>query len=178
VDLLPPDDTTVPTADLVVLALDPAAPAPAGASFYVANATTTVRTLRHPDATSTLYLELRFVPGALASLNGTPLGADDSVLVTVTPLAGEYGFTVSPSGLVFTDGLAPTAVFSFGRYADPSVADGLFASREAYVDALDVWAEVGFDAWTVAPGSGPDGVDEVRASVEAAGRYWLAAVPQ
>jgi hypothetical protein len=178
VDLLPPDDTTVPTADLVVLALDPAAPAPAGASFYVANATTTTRTLRHPDATSTLYLELRFAPGALASLDGTALGPDDSVLVTVTPLAGAYGFTLSPDGLVFTEGLAPTAVFSFGRYADPSVADGLFASREAYVDALDVWAEVGFDAWAVAPGSGPGGVDEVRGSTEVAGRYWLAAVPQ
>ena len=177
-DLLPPDQTTVATADLVVLGLAPEAPAPATASFYVLNGATTVRTLRHADAFSTLYLELRFDPGALASLNGTPLASTDSVLITVTPLTGEYGFTLSPAGVAFTEGFLPTAVFSFGRYADPSVADGLFASREGYVAALEVWREVGFDEWAVAAGSGPAGVDEVRASIEAGGRFWLAAALQ
>jgi hypothetical protein len=177
-DLLPPDETTVATADLVVLGLAAEAPQPASASFYVLNGATTVRTLRHADAFSTLYLELRFDPGALASLNGTLLSSADSVLITVTPLSREYGFTLAPAGLVFTEGFTPTAAFSFGRYADPSVADGLFASREGYVAALEVWRETGFDEWAVAAGSGPGGVDEVRASIEAGGRYWLAAALQ
>lgn len=177
-DLLPPDQTTVATADLVVLGLAPAAPAPAAAAFYVSNARTTVRALRHADAFSTLYLELEFAPGALASLNGAPLGSGDSVLVTVTPLPDAYGFTIAPAGLAFTPALAPTVVFSFARYADPSVADGLFDSRDAYVGALDVWGEVGFDEWAVAAGSGPAGVDEIRATLETAGRYWVAAVPR
>jgi hypothetical protein len=168
----------VPGADLVVLGLAPTAPAPAPAVFYVSNARTTIRAVRHPDAFNTLYLELQFEPGALASLDGAPLGAGDSVLITVTPLAGAYGFTLSPAGLVFAEGAAPAALFAYARYADPSVADGVFASREAYVNALDVWAEVGSDRWDVASGSGPAGVDEVRASIEAAGRYRLAAVPQ
>jgi hypothetical protein len=160
----------------VVLGLASAAPAPAPATFWVSNARTTVRTLRHADAFNTLYLELTFAPGALASLNGGALASDDSVLVTVTPLPGEYGFTLAPSGLVFTSGLAPAAVVSYGRYADPSVADGLFGSRDAYLNALDIWREVEFDRWAVARGSGPAGVDERQARLDAAGRYWLAAV--
>lgn len=177
VDVTSPGNTTVATSDLVVLALDPAAPTPPAASFYVGNAGSTVRTLRHADAFNTLYLELRFAAGGLVSLNGQPLGAGDSVLVTVTPLAGGYGFTLAPAGLVFASGAAPTALFSFGRYADAGVADGIFASRDAFVAALDVWAEVGVERWSVAAGSGSAGIDEIRATVAAPGRYWLAAVP-
>jgi hypothetical protein len=178
VDVTVPNDTPVTTRDLVVLGLDAGAPAPAGASFWVTNAGATVRTLRHPDAFNTLYLELRFAAGGLASLDGQPLGSGDSVLVSITPLSGGYGFTLGPAGLAFAGDALPTALFSFGRYADPSVADGLFPTSEAYVGALEVWRETGSDRWSVARGSSVAGIDEIRATVEAPGRYWLAAVPQ
>jgi hypothetical protein len=134
-----------------------------------------VRTLRHPDQFNTLYLELRFPAGALASLNGQLLAAEDSVEVTVQALPGGYGFTLSPSGLVFSDS-PPTALFSFGRYADPSAALAVFPDREAYLAALDIWSEVGVDRWATARGSGPAGIDEVRATAEAPGRFRLAAI--
>lgn len=177
VDVTLPNDTTVATADLVVLPLDAAAPPVQAASFYVTNAGAAVRTLRHADAFNTLYLELRFAAGGLASLDGQPIGPDDSVLVSVTPLAGAYGFTLGPAGLGFTPGSRPTALLSFGRYGDPGIADGLFASREAYVAALDIWAEVGVERWSVARNSASTGIDEVRATLEAPGRFRLAAVP-
>jgi hypothetical protein len=177
VDVTLPEDATVSTADLVVLPLDAAAPPPQPASFYVTNAAAAVRTLRHPDAFNTLYLELRFAAGGIASLNGQPVGPADSVLVTVTPLAAGYGFTLAPAGLTFTPGIQPTALLSFGRYGDASMADGLFTSRDAYVAALDIWTEVGVERWSVARNSVATGIDEVRATVEAPGRFRLAAVP-
>lgn len=172
-----PGDATVPTADLVVLDLQTTAPAPAAATFTVPNDRATVQTIRHPDPFNTLYLELRFPAGALQALNGAPLGAGDSVEVTVQPLAGGYGFTLSPSGLTFT-GSAPTALLSFGRYADASAGAAAFGDTDAYLAALELWTEVGLGRWAVARGSGPAGVDEVRASMDAPGSYLLAAVPR
>jgi len=175
-DVTPPTDSSVPTSDLVVLGLAPSAPQPAPASFYVSNARSAVRTLRHADGFNTLYLELRFPPAGLASLDGVPLSLTDSVLMTVEPLEGGYGFTLSPSGLAFTQGSVPTALFSFARYADPSVADGVFPDRATYLAALEVWSETGVGRWTVARASGSAGVDEISAAVDAPGRHWLAAV--
>lgn len=170
-----PGNPTVPTADLVVLALDAAAPAPGSTTFFVPNGRSTVRTLRHPDQFNTLYLELRFPAGALAALNGQPLAPDDSVEVTVQPLVGGYGFTLSPSGLSFSGNL-PTALFSFGRYADPTAGTAAFPDRETYLTALDIWRELSVDRWAIAGGSGPAGIDEVRATLDAPGRFRLAAV--
>jgi hypothetical protein len=165
----------VATADLVVLGLASTAPPPAPAVFYVSNAHAVTRTLRHADGFNTLYLELRFPPAGLSSLDGQPLTLDDSVLVTVEPLDGGYGFTLSPSGLVFTLGAVPTALFSFARYADPSVADGIFPDRQTYLAALDIWSETSPGRWTVARASGSAGADEISAAVDAPGRHWLAA---
>jgi hypothetical protein len=169
---------TVTEADLLVLAQEAGAPAPAAAGFWVANGTARVRALRHPDAFNTLYLELSFPAGSLADLDGDPLGPEDSVWVTIEPLAGAYGLTLSPAGLTFAAGARPTARFAFARYADPSVADGepAFADRDAYLTALDLWREVGIDRWEVAAGSGSAGVDQIAAALDAGGRYWLAAV--
>lgn len=176
-DLGLPGDETVPTADLVVLDLQGTAPAPPSVTFTVPNDRATVRAIRHPDAFNTLYLELRFPAGALGALGGVTLTADDSVEVTVQPLAGGYGFTLSPAGLTFT-GSAPTALLSFGRYADPSAGAGAFGDTDTYLAALELWTEVGLGRWAVAPGSGPGGVDEVRASVPAPGSYVVAAARQ
>lgn len=170
-----PGDQTVPTADLVVLDLQAAAPAPAAVTFMVPNDRATVRSLRHPDPFNTLYLELRFPAGSLASLHGTALAAGDSVEITVQPLAGGYGFTLSPAGVAFTAD-APTALLSFGRYADPSGGAAAFGDTDTYLAALELWTEAGLGRWAVARGSGPAGVDEVRASVDAPGSFLVAAV--
>lgn len=174
-DLVPPEDETAATSDLVVLALAPAAPAASGTTFWVSNQRATTASLYHADAQSNLYLRLQFPAASLRSLDGVTLGPDDSVAVTVQPRSGGYGFTMEPEGLVFADANRPTALFAFGRYGDPTVADGIFADQTTYLRALDAWAEVGFDRWAVAPGSGPAGVDEIRGSLEAAGRVVLAA---
>jgi len=173
-DLGLPGDETVATADLMVLDLQTSAPTPSAATFVVPNDRASVRTIRHPDAFNTLYLELRFPAGALASLNGVAVGPADSVEITVQPRPGGYGFTLSPSGLVFTAN-RPTALLSFGRYADPADGAAVFGGTDTYLAALELWAEVRIDRWAVAPGSGPAGVDEVRASVDAPGEYLLAA---
>ena len=174
-DLVPPVDSTVATSDLVVLALAPAAPAAPGTTFWVSNQRAVTASLYHADAQSNLYLRLQFPAGSLNSLDGVSLGPDDSVQVVIQPRSGGYGFTMGPDGLTFAAGSRPTALFSYGRYGDPSVADGVFADRATYLRDLEAWAEVGFDRWAVAPGSGPAGVDEIRASLEAAGHVVLAA---
>jgi hypothetical protein len=163
--------------DLIVLGLSSSAPAVATTTFWVSNDGAVVHTLRHADAQNTLYLQISFPAGCLESLAGQPLGLSDSVQITVEPLSNGYGFTLSPSGLVFTSGNAPTVLLSYGRYADASVASGdpSYATVSDYLDALDVWQEVGFDSWSVAPRSGPAGTDEERATADTPGRYRLAA---
>jgi hypothetical protein len=176
-DIGVPTDTTVPTSDLVVLPLAASAPAPFPLTFYAYNGKPVVQTIRHADAFNTVYLELQFPAGCLSSLNGTPLSVTDSLLVTVQPRSDGYGFTLSPSGLVFTLGSTPSVTFSFGRYADASVADTVpgFANRQAYLSALDVWQEVTIGRWRIARGSSPSGVDEIGAAVDAPGEFVLAA---
>ncbi len=173
----PPGDTTVPTSDLVVLPLAANAPTPLPVTFYAYNGKPVFQTIRHADAFSTPYIELQFPAGCLSSLNGTPLSVTDSLLVTVEPRPDGYGFTLSPSGLVFTLGGTPSVTFSFARYADPSVADTIasFADRQAYLAALDVWQEVTLGRWRIARGSSPAGVDEIGAAIDAPGEFVLAA---
>jgi hypothetical protein len=172
-----PGNTTVSGSDLIVLGLSSSAPTVATTTFWISNDASVVHTLRHADAQNTLYLRISFPAGCIESLNGQPLGPSDSVQVTVEPLSSGYGFTLSPSGLVFTGSNPPTALLSYGRYADASVASGdpAYPTVSDYLDALDVWQEVGFDSWSIAPGSGPAGTDEERATTDTPGRYRLAA---
>lgn len=167
----------MPTADLVALPVVSGTPQATPATFWVSNRTPVVRALRHPDAFNTLYLEFRFPAGCLSSLNGQPLTTDDSVLVTVSPRPGGYGFTLSPNGLVFTLASTPSVVVSYGRYADPSVADGVptYPDRASYLAALEIWEEVTVDRWRVARGSSVTGVDELSAAVDAPGAFLVAA---
>jgi hypothetical protein len=102
---------------------------PASVSFYVANSRAELRRLLHPDAFNSLYLQVEFPTNALASLSGTPLGPDDSVLVTLEPEPDGYGVTLRPSGLQFTSGRGPTASFVYAAYGDLSVAGDLGERR-------------------------------------------------
>lgn len=177
-DVSGPGGGTVATSDLIVLGVQSAAPGVAAQQVRVSNAGPTSIILRHADASLTPYAEVDFPPGALSSLNGTRLFDTSSVLVTVTPSAGGYGVTISPSGLEFTLSVVPTVTFFFARYADPSVAanDPTYPDATSYVAALDVWSEISVDQWRVANGSGAVGSDEVSAAIDAPGTYVLAAV--
>ena len=97
----------------------------------------------------------------MESLAGQSLGQGELASVTTAPTSGLYGFTLSPSSLILTDGCGSTAKFSFGRYADLSVADGssTYLDRAAYAAALELWRETGPDRWVIVPQSGPSGND-------------------
>jgi hypothetical protein len=166
----------VPTADLLPLGLQPAAALPASQAFWVANGQVTVRALRHGDQFNTLYAEVRFPAGSLASLNGAPLGPADSAQVTVTPTAGGYGLTLGPSGLAFAANAGPTVTFSYARYADVSVVQGsAYESVAAYTAALDVWEEATIGRWRRARASALLGGDQISAAIDAPSRVMVAA---
>jgi len=178
-DLQFPGGEVLNGADLIMLPQQAGAPTPSAATFYVVNSRAVARTLRHPDNVLTVFADLEFPSGSLASLDGTTLGPDDSVRVTVTPDAGRYGLTLSPTGLLFSSGVGPTLTLSYARYGD--ISAGLASSRypdaPAYAAALDVWREVGLDRWSVAASSGGTGSDGVTARMNGGGRY-VAAAPR
>lgn len=165
------------TDDLLILAMQDEAPQPVSASFWVYNSCQTVRRLVHPSAELIPFLELTFPAGSLAELNGSALANDDSTLVTVDPWPGQYGITLSPSGLSFTASAAPTAKFFFGFYADATVADqsNRYATYADYAAALEIWRETTLALWQVAENSGSAGIDAVSATTVATGEYVLAA---
>jgi hypothetical protein len=137
----------------------------------------TVRELNHADAQLNPYLEISFPPGCLSSLNGAQLSVDDSVQVTVSALAGEYGLTLSPSGLEFTLE-TPTVTFFYGRYADLASVIGnepSFPDQNAYLDALEIWEEAALGQWRRARSSSPAGVDAIGSSLDAPGELLVAA---
>lgn len=176
-DLGGPIEETLPTGELVILRLQNAAPAPTGQTFFVSNARAVTRNLLHPDAANTLYLRIEFPVGSLDAIGGTPLGPTDSVEVTVAPRPNQYGFTISPSGLVFSTGALPRAILDYAVYGDRSVADGVptYADRDAYSAALDLWTEISPGQWRRTPSSTPLGVDAVEGRAEGAGNYVVAA---
>lgn len=168
---------TLPTADLLVLRIQGSAPSPGSLTFYVSNARPTVRRLVHNDGFNTLYVEVAFPSGALASLSGTPLGAADSAQVTLSPRSGQYGVTLSPAALTFVSGREPEATFSYAVYGDASVADGsaTYAMRLDYLRALRLWHEISPGLWQRVSGSGAGGTDEVRGLLREHGTFVVAA---
>lgn len=170
-------DVTLSTSELLILPLQPAAPAVSDQSFYVVNSRLTVRQLRHSDAFNTLYVELRFPPQTLASLNQQPVSAQDSVLVTVQPLPGRYGLTLSPQGLEFNSDAAPSVTVSFARYGDLSVADGsaTYETPLQYANALELWFEITPGRWQAVRASGATPSDAVVGPLDTPGNYVLAA---
>jgi hypothetical protein len=176
-DATVPTETTLSTSELLFLPLEAAAPNPATTSFYVSNARTVAQRVLHPDAFNSLFVEVRFPAGAVAALNGVPVGPADSVLVTVEPVAGAFGLTLRPAGLDFAPGGAPTITFSFAAYGDLSVADvsPTYATRLDYAEALALWEDAGIDRWDRVSGSAFTGSDAVSGRLPEPGTYRVAA---
>jgi hypothetical protein len=178
-DLQIPGGDQLTGADLIVLPLQAGTPAPGVVTFYAVNSRTVARTLRHPDNVLTVFAEVEFPTGSLASLDGVTLGPGDSVQVTVAPDPGVYGINVSPSGLAFSAAARPSVTFSYARYGDATagLASSRYSTAADYAAALDVWREVGLDLWSVATGSAATGGDGVTARMSGAGGY-VAAAPR
>lgn len=176
-DLTVPGEVLLSTDDLLILPFQAGTPQPETASFWVYNSRQTVHIVVHPDQFNNPYLELTFPVGSLASFNGKTLLDNDSVLVTVTPWNGRYGFTLSPNDLEFRLDATPTAKIRFAVYADASIADqsAKYASPAEYAAALDIWQEITVATWQVAGNSAPTSSDAVMASLEISGEYVLAA---
>ena len=176
-DLALPSDNMLSIADLLILSQQANAPAPASRSFWVSNSRLSVERFNHPDAFNTLYLELTFPAHSLISIGGVPLTDSDSIYVTVGPRPGSYGFTLSPSDIVFSSTASPSATFSFSVYGDASAGStsATYTSTAEFVAALDIWREVSVDRWQVAPGSRSPGIDTFIATVESSGQFLLAA---
>lgn len=168
--------TSLSTSDLIILRQQAGAPSPGSATFYVSNARQVARSLRHSDGSLTLFAELQFPAGSLASLDGAPLGSNDSVRVTVDAEPGIYGLRISPPGLRFSVSARPSLRFSYARYGDLSVAAGSsrYPNPDAYAGALEIWREVGLERWSSAGGAGNPGTD-IRSSIAESGHYVVAA---
>ncbi len=176
-DLVDPQSPILASSELLILPLQASAPALAAAIFSVSNTDATVSIIVHDDQFNTPFLTLEFPAGCVESVAGQSLGQGESASVTAAPTSGQYGFTLSPSSLILTDGCGSTAKFSFGRYADLGVADGssTYLDRAAYAAALELWRETGADRWEIVPQSGPSGNDAIEGNMEASGSYVLAA---
>ncbi len=174
-DVVDPQSPILASSELLILPLQTSAPA--AATFGVSNMNVTVRVIVHDDQFNTPFLTLKFPASCVESVAGQSLGQGESASVTAAPTSGLHGFTLSPSSLILTDGCGSTAEFSFGRYADLSVADGssTYLDRAAYAAALELWRETGPDRWEIVPQSGPSGNDAIEGNMEASGSYVLAA---
>ncbi len=171
------DDQSLSTAELLILGLQAAGQPVTPGTAFVKNGTETFVRAIHDDQFRTLYLEVRFPPGSLASLDGLTLGLTDSVRLVLEPELDVYGATVSPAGLTFTAGALPSATFAFASYGDLSVADGSsrYATRSAYANALALWHERTPGRWERVSGSGFTGNDAVSGLLPRPGTYVVAA---
>ena len=166
---------SLPTEELLMLPLGSSAPAPAGVSFYLSNAHATTRNLIHNDGFNTLFARLQVPAGVLSTLDGAPLGANDSVLVTLSADPGVYGLRLAPDGLRFATLGGVTLTFSYVRYGDLTAATGSrYADQTAYANALDVWRETSLDRWVPGGGSGA-ALNDITTSLSQTGHYVVAA---
>lgn len=154
------------------------APAVPASSFFAHNSRLTTERLLHSDPANTLFMQLNVPAGTLSSLNGVPLTLQDSVLLTVQPTAGIYGFTLSPSGLAFTLGEVPTARVSFAVYGDFTVVNDSpsYESAGQYAAALQFWFEVTPGRWRPVTSSRLSGADAVEGPIDQPGIYVVAAL--
>lgn len=145
-------DSTGPTgvarSDLLGLPRTDSAPPPI-AVLSVKNNQIQSFDVRHSDSTTTLFATFTFTPRSIVRAGGVLVCDTCTVVVTVTPTAGVYGFTIGPATLVFSGSNTPTVRLSWGVYGDLSVwsTSPRYASAAAYGQALELWYERTPGAW-------------------------------
>jgi hypothetical protein len=168
----------VPLSALLALPRNDATFAPTSPiTFSVRNNLLSTFTIRHPDASSTLFATFTFAPHSIVSVNNVVLADTSTVLVTVTLAPGQYGFTVSPANMVFNIAGEPTVTVAYGAYGDLSVytQTSTYPSAAAYEQALNLWRENTPDHWLLGRNSGHVNPDTVASALETPGRYLIAA---
>jgi hypothetical protein len=167
-----------PRSALLALArADAAAPAPAVTTIPVRYDQSRTARIAHPDAGTTLFVELFFPSQSILHANGQPVCDTCTVTVTVTATAGVYGFTLSPANLIFNASSTPTVTFGHGTYGDLSVHDSStrYATEQSFDQALAVYYEASPNLWRRGRNSTRTGPGTVASGIDTPGAHMLAA---
>jgi hypothetical protein len=169
--------TGTPRDALLVLPRTDTAPPPARV-FAVRNDRLETFRIEHGDAAGTLFAEFRFTPRSIVRANGLLVCDTCTVLVTVTPLPGLYGFTVGPTHLVFNAAGSPTVSVFYGTYGDLSVHDSSarYPTAADYSAALAVWYERSGGQWDEERNSAHQSATVMASAIDAPATHLLAAL--
>ncbi|HEX9280100.1 MAG TPA: hypothetical protein VF890_05605 [Gemmatimonadales bacterium] len=173
-----PADRGVPLSALLVLPrLDTDSAPPSAVGFLYHNTLLNTFSIRHSDASNTLFASYSFASHSIVSVNNIILADTSTVIVTVTLTSDIYGFTVSPAGMIFNSAGEPVVTVAYGKYGDFSVYNqsSKYTSAVAYEQALGLWRELSPDHWVLGRNSGHAGADTVASALESPGRYVIAA---
>lgn len=156
-------------------------PAPAPGATQVAVRRDQVQTVDivHPDAGTTLFAQITFPPNSILFHRlGQPVCDTCTVNVTITTTPGVYGFTITPSTLIFNLAGTPTVTFEYGTYGDLSIYDSSsrYPTPESYQAALAMWYEPNPGEWRRSRNSTQVSATRVSAGLEIAGSYLIAAI--
>ena len=171
---------TTPRAALLVLGrVDNPAPAPAATQVTVRRDQLQTVDIVHPDAGTTLFAQITFPPNSILFHRvGQPVCDTCSVNVTITTTPGVYGFTITPSTLIFNLAGTPTVTFEYGMYGDLSIYDSSsrYPNPAAYQAALELWYEPNPGQWRRSRNSLPGTATTVSAGLDQATSYLIAAI--
>lgn len=147
-------------------------------TFAVRNNQLQTFRFEHTDGMATLFAEFRFTPHSIVQANGLLVCDTCTVFVTVTPLPGQYGFTVGPDHLVFSSSGSPTVRISYGAYGDLSVHDSTtrYPTPADYSAALAIWYERAPDRWQEERNSAHESGTVVASALDAPVTHLLAAL--
>ena len=175
-----PGAVSQPRSALLALArVDGTAPVPGVTQVAVRRNETQTVDIVHPDAGPTLFAEITFPPNSiLFRAIGQPVCDTCTVNVTITTTPGVYGFTVTPSTLIFNLAGTPTVTFEYGTYGDLSIHDSTsrYPTPESYEAALALWYEPNPGEWRRGRNSTQVGPTSVASGLEVTGSYLIAAV--
>jgi hypothetical protein len=175
------------TALLALARADSAAPAPSSTVVQVKNNQTSNARITHTDSAQTLFLDFTFPAGTLLQSSGRAVCDTCTVVISIQPTNGVYGFRLGPSDIVFRSSVPPTVTVHFSRYANFSVRDSslLYPTDQAFDQALRLWYEsTGTPAfpsnpppvvWRVSRNSEHITAGMVAGTVDAPGEHLLAA---
>jgi hypothetical protein len=168
-----------PRTALLALARVDSTFAPAATSvFPVKNNVLGTFLIRHRDPAQTLFAEFTFPARSITHVNGLLVCDTCTVLVSVALTPGTYGFTVSPSTLIFRLSSTPTVRLTYGQYGDLSVFDSSarYATAAEFDQALELWYERETDAWVASRNSTHPAAMTIRSAVDQPGAHLIAAL--
>ena len=176
----PGPGNSTPRAALLALArADTPAPAPSPTQVAVRRDQSQTVNIVHPDAGTTLFAQITFPPNSILFHRvGQPVCDTCTVNVTITTTPGVYGFTITPSTLIFNLNGTPTVTIEYGRYGDLSIYDSSsrYPNPAAYQAALELWYEPNPGQWRRSRNSMQGSATTVSAGLDIAGSYLIAAI--